>query len=1108
MDLVSSDYSPPALASDNSGAAVDWGDPESEDGFAAPFPHPPKKVQSYPVVQSTLTPRSIQTEALAKFMEAIQEGGKSKRVIVSLPTGGGKTVFGLMVAGQINGRVLWLAHRDELIDQPEAAVLATMPGLSCSVEKASRTSWDSRFVIASVQTLENPARVKNLLSNGPFDVVIYDECHHATAQASRTLLAQLGCMRRDGKGPHLLGLTATIERSDETSLLHVFDELIYNLSIQEAIDRGYLVPPVPIKVNLPINPRSLRVVNGEISSGDLDKELTRVNAAQATAATIMAHCEGRKTIVFCVSVDQAKRTSDACATLGLKAAWVSGTSYKRKVKKYRPDGSEETVNETRVGMSRAERKHVLKMFREGTINILTSADLLCLDEETQILTRNGWVGIESVSESDLIANWVPGGKIFFSKPKMILKRWRGEGEEMISVETTRRSIRVSDGHELVFKNSWTSKEWKKSAAHRLTNKKIVIPVSGNAYPETSLPEQPIAQTPAQFKRSVSAGAYNLRKREGFEWDASFQEAARRTARKYGLRYSNPTELTEDDCLFIGFWLADGSRVELVSGGIEYRLSQGRDWPIIVKWIDSLLKRLRFDYKRREVSNNAFLYSLPRGTGSGSQERRGVFRLEPYLKKEGPDLLWSLTEIQFDALLLGFWYGDGTHGQAERIPPKDGFRVSGSNHTLLHLLQRIAICRGYRATLKTRNQHKSKFTISIMCYTKISQTSIGGGNGKPLKKETNWKKERLWCVTSDSGFLITRRKGTVSVLGNCEGFDEPSVSAVVIAKPTLSKSRYIQMVGRGLRIFLGKKDCLVIDLVSASDFGLVTSGVLQDPVEKDKRLGGGGGGGSGENELCKVWKYIKSTTEGEYKDCGDVVFAKASDDIWITAAADGDLVVIRRVEGSEEWMVEHDSQAQSFPMSLQACMEHCRDVVMKQFGGGAAPGTKAWDKATDKPMPMPAFLPDAAPVQTVDPMPVTMTTGSNDLLQAAADELYARHVNALLDGVAAALKRGYCHFGQESYGSNLPPHGKETSLSLGWQVPGQFKPPTPRGRCAGYVKASNVYVNLSVGIEVATQAIQALVVNADHVKRKRTPLVEGGIEFVKFDCGDLLKRVES
>ena len=714
---MSSDYSPPALASDNSGAAVDWGDPESEDGFAAPFPHPPKKVQSYPVVQSTLTPRSIQTEALAKFMEAIQEGGKSKRVIVSLPTGGGKTVFGLMVAGQINGRVLWLAHRDELIDQPEAAVLATMPGLSCSVEKASRTSWDSRFVIASVQTLENPARVKNLLSNGPFDVVIYDECHHATAQASRTLLAQLGCMRRDGKGPHLLGLTATIERSDETSLLHVFDELIYNLSIQAAIDRGYLVPPVPIKVNLPINPRSLRVVNGEISSGDLDKELTRVNAAQATAATIMAHCKGRKTIVFCVSVDQAKRTSDACATLGLKAAWVSGTSYKRKVKKYRPDGSEETVEETRVGMSRAERKHVLKMFHEGTIDILTSADLLV-----------------------------------------------------------------------------------------------------------------------------------------------------------------------------------------------------------------------------------------------------------------------------------------------------------------------------------------------------------------------------------------------------EGFDEPSVSAVVIAKPTLSKSRYIQMVGRGLRIFLGKKDCLVIDLVSASDFGLVTSGVLQDPVEKDKRLGGGGGGGSGENELCKVWKYIKSTTEGEYKDCGDIVFAKASDDIWITAAADGDLVVIRRVEGSEEWMVEHDSQAQSFPMSLQACMEHCRDVVMKQFGGGAAPGTKAWDKATDKPMPMPAFLPDAAPVQTVDPMPVTMTAGSGDLLQAAADELYARHVNAFLDGVAAALERGYCHFEHGHTGSKLPP--KVDPATFGWQVPAQFKSPTPRGRCAGYVKSTNVYVNLSVGIEVSAQTIQALVANADHVKRKRSASVEGGVEFVKFDCGDLLKRIES
>lgn len=688
--------SPPALASDSDSAPTEWewDPPESYDGFAEAIPHPPKTANSYQVVQSTMTPRSIQTEALKAFMDEIQSGSKSKRVIVSLPTGGGKTVFGLMVAGQIKGRVLWLAHRDELIDQPEEAVRTTMPGLTCSVEKASRVSSNTRFVIASVQTLENQARVKAMLGQGPFDVVIYDECHHATSKASRTLLGQLGCMRRDGKGPHLLGLTATIERSDKTSLGHIFDEIVYSLSIQEAIDRGYLVPPVPIKVNLPINPRSLRVVNGEISSGDLDKELTRVNAAQATGAAIMAHCKGRKTIVFCVSVDQAKRTAEACGTLGLKAQWVAGAPY----------------------MTKADRKHALKLFAKGTVDILTCADLLV-----------------------------------------------------------------------------------------------------------------------------------------------------------------------------------------------------------------------------------------------------------------------------------------------------------------------------------------------------------------------------------------------------EGFDEPSVSAIVIAKPTLSKSRYIQQVGRGLRIFPGKKDCLVIDLVSASDFGFVTTNVLSEVMEKERRLGWGGGGGGGEDEWYKVSNFIKNT-KGDWKECGEITFAQASDDIWVTVAADGDLVVIRRVEGkTDEWMVEHDSQVQSLPMTFQECMEHCQ-VVVKQFGGSVAPGTQAWNDATDKPMPGPAIIPDAAPVQSPDPMPLSMTASPGALLQAAADELYTRHVNALLDGVAAALKRGYCHFDD---GAGLPPkHKDEVTLSLGWHVPEKFKPPTPRGRRIGYTKATNVYVNLSAGVEVATQAIPALSLSAENVKKKRSPVVENGVEFVKFDRGDILKRVGS
>ena len=64
-----------------------------------------------------------------------------------------------------------------------------------------------------------------------------------------------------------------------------------------------------------------------------------------------------------------------------------------------------------------------------------------------------------------------------------------------------------------------------------------------------------------------------------------------------------------------------------------------------------------------------------------------------------------------------------------------------------------------------------------------------------------------------------RTGQTHVLANCavltEGFDEPSIDAIVMARPTLSTPLYVQMLGRGTRLYPGKTDCLLLDVVGAS-----------------------------------------------------------------------------------------------------------------------------------------------------------------------------------------------------------------------------------------------------------------------------------------------------
>ncbi|MCL8208600.1 MAG: DEAD/DEAH box helicase [Actinomycetia bacterium] len=87
-------------------------------------------------------------------------------------------------------------------------------------------------------------------------------------------------------------------------------------------------------------------------------------------------------------------------------------------------------------------------------------------------------------------------------------------------------------------------------------------------------------------------------------------------------------------------------------------------------------------------------------------------------------------------------------------------------------------------------------------------------------------------------LARFRAGALQVLTNAqlltEGWDEPSVGCLIMARPTRSKTLFVQMVGRGLRPYPGKTDCLVLD-VADSAHQLVTldtlraDGVLSAPA---------------------------------------------------------------------------------------------------------------------------------------------------------------------------------------------------------------------------------------------------------------------------------------
>src|SRR4029078_12558678 len=90
-------------------------------------------------------------------------------------------------------------------------------------------------------------------------------------------------------------------------------------------------------------------------------------------------------------------------------------------------------------------------------------------------------------------------------------------------------------------------------------------------------------------------------------------------------------------------------------------------------------------------------------------------------------------------------------------------------------------------------------------------------------------------------LADFRAGRVQVLTNVgvltEGFDDPGVSCVAMARPTRSEGVYAQCVGRGTRLHPGKADCLILDFVDLTELSLCTLPALFG-TPRDLHLRGG------------------------------------------------------------------------------------------------------------------------------------------------------------------------------------------------------------------------------------------------------------------------------
>jgi hypothetical protein len=104
----------------------------------------------------------------------------------------------------------------------------------------------------------------------------------------------------------------------------------------------------------------------------------------------------------------------------------------------------------------------------------------------------------------------------------------------------------------------------------------------------------------------------------------------------------------------------------------------------------------------------------------------------------------------------------------------------------------------------------------------------------------------------------------------EGFDDPGVSCVAMARPTRSEGLYAQCVGRGTRLFPGKTDCLILDFVDLTTLSLCTlPSLFGTPRDLDLR-------GGDANEARRVWQRIEFDRPGFELEAGAVTLAEIQD----------------------------------------------------------------------------------------------------------------------------------------------------------------------------------------------------------------------------------------
>jgi len=278
---------------------------------------------------------------------------KHKRVIGVAPTGSGKTVIAsLLIKREPRwSKVLWLAHRYELIDQ----AYNTLQGLGLSVgvimaqdeqlHGDERVKPDARVQVASVQTIYRRGVPKGV------GLIVFDEAHRVMANSYQKIAAMV-------PKAQVLGLTATPCRMDGKGLGNYFRHLRLMATPSQLYPDGYLAKPrafqAPAKVlaELAKGLKGARTANGDYTEESVIRAVSKRKLIGYVVSESIRIAPKVPKVVFAGSVKHSLSIVDKYRSSGVKAVHLDGNTHAE------------------------DRVDILDALRTGKVEVVSNVDVL------------------------------------------------------------------------------------------------------------------------------------------------------------------------------------------------------------------------------------------------------------------------------------------------------------------------------------------------------------------------------------------------------------------------------------------------------------------------------------------------------------------------------------------------------------------------------------------------------------------------------------------------------------------------------------------------------------------------------------------------------------